>query len=76
MCVCPVSLNVVIPVVASLASSVAMDRTTVERERMRKTVVSFLVTLDHLLFISFFLLVAVPKDVDPDDYSMPICSFF
>lgn len=39
-CACPVSLNVLTPVAASPESSVVMDRTTAERERMRKTAVS------------------------------------
>lgn len=59
MCACQVSLNVPTPVAASLASSVAMDRTTVERERTRKTAVSTVVLLVQCvcLFISTSTLV-------------------
>lgn len=45
MCAYQVSSNAPTPVAASLASSVATDRTTAERERMRKTAVSLVFTL-------------------------------
>lgn len=53
MCACQVNLNVPIQVAASLASSDAMGRTTVERERMRKTVVSLIVLL--VLYVGLFI---------------------
>lgn len=45
MCAYQVSSNAPTPVAASLASSVATDRTTAEREKTRKTAVSLVFTL-------------------------------
>lgn len=45
MCAYQVSSNAPTPVAASPASSVATDRTTVEREKTRKTAVSLVFTL-------------------------------
>lgn len=61
MCACQVNLNVPTQVAASLASSVAMDRTTVERERMRKTVVSLIVLLVQYVCLFIYVNTLVQK---------------